>query len=247
MKSPNSAGGAQRKFDFSPPRPRPFLSSLPAHIDTYEEGVSRFFRWRTGRDYYASIDHVVEWVLNTKQARVVDLLTDTGAFALRLAARRAFGGRIYSFDSNITLLERARQRARHMSVDHCVEFHECATHPLPVPDCSAEVVVSFFDFHRHDHAQFLAEAIRILAPDGHLLLAEVIEPASGAARWRWFWRKAHLRWVQKKPTEAEGQYPDRELLIRLLFDAGFRQVIIEGMRVPKSHSEGVFSLVVATK
>ena len=92
MKTEPPAQKSQKKFDFSPPQQRPFLANLPARIDTYEEGVARFFRWRTGLDYYLTIDQIVDFVVNTGRVKVMDLLTDTATFALRLAARKAFSG-----------------------------------------------------------------------------------------------------------------------------------------------------------
>lgn len=243
----NSVDGAQTRFDFTSPRPRPFLSNLGAHIDTYEEGVARFFRWRTDLDYYATVDQVVDFVINTRRIKVVDLLTDTGAFALRLAGRKTFLGRIYSFDSNITLLERARQRAEHLKIHQAVEFRHYDESRLPVADSFADLAVSIFHFHRHSAGQFLSEAMRILAPEGHLILAEVLEPKSLRNRIGWSFKKLQLRYLKKNPDEADGTYYHREEIIRMLFDAGFRQVVVQGLRVPSSPHDGVFSLVAATK
>ena len=237
---------AQRQFDFTP-RPRPFLANLPAGIDTYESGVARYFQWRTGLDYYATTDQIIEFVINTKRTRIVDLLTDTGAFALRLVGRKAFGGRVLSFDTNITLLERARQRARYQNLLSSVDFRQFEEPRWPVSDGSADVVVSIFDFHRRSAEQFLQEAIRILVPEGHLILAEMIEPNSRWNRFRWTWRRLMLRYVRKNPGEAEGVYYDREEIIRLLFEAGFRQVVMQGLNPAKSAHDGVFSLIAATK
>ena len=247
MNTEKRKGLTQRKFDFSPPRPRPFLSNLSARIDTYEEGVAHFFRWRTGLDYYATIDQIVDFVIDTRRMRVVDLLTDTGAFALRLVSRKGFVGKVYSFDTNITLLERARQRARHMSLDQVVEFRHLEEPGSPLADGFAEVVVSIFDFHRHPPEQFMAEAMRILAPEGHLILADVLESGSATGRQRELLRRLYMRYVQKNRAEADGNYLDRESMIDLLFSAGFRQVILQGLKVASSPHEGVFSLIAATK
>jgi len=237
----------QKKFNFTPPRPRPFVSSLPARIDTYDEGVARFFRWRTGLDYHWAIDQIVDFVINTHRTRVVDMLTDTGTFALRLIGRKGFVGKLYSFDTNITLLERARQRARHLGLDQAVDFRQVAEPRCPLPDGFAEVVVSIFDFHRHPAEQFIAEAVRVLCPDGHLILAEVLEPTSARNRWRSLLKRMHMRLVQKNPTEAEGNYYDQEEMIDLIFGAGFRQIVIQGLKVPSSPHDGVFSLIAATR
>ncbi len=247
MNSDSPTAAVQKRFDFSAPRPRPFLSNLPARIDTYEEGVADFFQWRTGLNYYATIDQVVDFVINTQRLKVFDFQTDTGAFSLKLASRKAFGGRVYSYDSNITLLERARQRATHMSLDRTIDFRQLAGGRFPVADGFAEIAVSIFDFHRHLAEQFLEEAFRILCPEGHLLIAEIIEPRSSWNSWIGFWQRLHLKYKLKNPSEAEGVFYDKEEIIRLLFAAGFRQVIIQGLKEPSSPHRGSFSLIAATK
>jgi ubiquinone/menaquinone biosynthesis C-methylase UbiE len=248
VRTEKTSPGIQKKFDFSAPRPRPFLASLPAKIDTYEEGVARLFQWRTGLDYYATIDQIVDFIVNTGRTKVVDLLGDTGTLALRLAGRKAFFGRIHSFDNNITLLERARQRARHLNLGQVVEFKQFEEGGWPLPDGFAEIAVSIFDFHRHQAQIFLKEAFRILASEGYLLLCEVIEAQeSFGTRLEQAWRKFHLRLVQRNPAEAKGVYYDQEQLIQMLFETGFRQVVIQGLRSPSSRNQGVFSLVAATK
>jgi ubiquinone/menaquinone biosynthesis C-methylase UbiE len=237
----------QKKFDFSPPRPRPFLASLPAKIDTYEEGVARLFQWRTGLDYYATIDQIVDFIVQTRRTKIVDLLSDTATLALRLAGRKAFFGKINSFDSNVTLLERGRQRARHLNLGQVIEFQQFDERGWPLPDGFAEIVVSVFDFHRQQAQRFLREAFRILAMEGYLLLAEVIEPQSFQNRlWRG-WQRFHLRFIQGNSGEAQGVYYDQEEIIRMLFETGFRQVVIQGLKIPSSSHRGVFSLVAATK
>jgi SAM-dependent methyltransferase len=247
VKTQKTGDQIQKKFEFLAPRPRPFLASLPAKIDTYEEGVARLFQWRTGLDYYATIDQIVDFIVNTRRTKIVDLLSDTATFAIRLAGRKAFVGRIHSFDSNITLLERARQRARHLNLGQAIEFRQFEEKGWPLPDGFAEIAVSIFDFHRHDAQHFLQEAFRILAHEGYLLLAEVLEPKTYQNRLAWNWKRFHLRFLQGNPDEARGIYYDKEEVIRLLFDVGFRQVVIQELRSPSSAHQGVFSLVAATK
>lgn len=246
MKS-EKTGNIQKKFDFSPPRPRPFLASLPARIDTYEEGVARLFQWRTGLDYYATIDQIVDFIINTRRTKIVDLLSDTATFALRLAGRKAFFGKIQSYDSNITLLERARQRARILNLGQVVEFRQFEEAGWPLADGSAEIAVSIFDFHRHQAERYLQEAFRVLGSDGYLLLAEMLEPGTFRNRLSWGWKKMHLRLIQRNPAEALGVYYDQEEMIRMLFETGYRQVVIQGLKNSSSPHQGVFSLIAATK
>ena len=247
MKSDNSGESHQKKFDFSPPQPRPFLANLPARIDTYEEGVARFFRWRTGLDYYGTIDQIVDFVVDTGRLKVIDLLADTATFALRLAGRKAFPGRIYSFDTNVTLLERAKQRAVHLNLHQSVDFRHFQEPRLPVPDGYGDLAVSIFDLHRHPAEQYLEEALRILSPNGHLVLADMLEPKSARYSCSRIMKKLHLRYIQKNPVEARAVYYDREEIIDLIFKTGFRQVILQGLSVPESPQAGIFSMIAATK
>ena len=247
MTTETSNRNLQKKFDFSTPQPRPFLANLPAKIDIYEDGIADFFRWRTGLDYYLTIERIVDFVVDTGREKILDLLADTAVFALNLAGRKAFHGQIYSFDSNVTLLERAKQRALQLNLNQTVEFKLFKEPIIPVPDGFGEVAVSIFDFHRHPAKQYLAEVMRILAPNGYLILAELIESESSKTSWVSKWKRLYLEYVKKNKTEAAAVYYDREEMIALLFDAGFRQVIIQGLNKPDSPHAGVFSLIAATK
>jgi len=247
VKTENPAGNPQKKFDFSPAHQRPFVANLPATIDIYEEGVARFFRWRTGLDYYLAVDQVVDFAVSIERVKVIDLLTDTATFALRLAARKAFAGRIYSFDTNLTLTERGKQRAAHLNLHPFVEFKHLRESQFPVSDGFGELAVSFFDLHRHPADHYLAEILRILVAGGHLILAELLVPKSIQRSLPWFLKRMHLRYIQKNAAEAGAIYYDQEEIIQLLFKAGFRQVIIKGLSSPESRYGGVFSLIAATK
>lgn len=247
MKTETPAQKYQKKFNFSTPQPRPFLTNLPGRIDTYEEGVARFFQWRTGLDYYLTIDQIVDFVVDTRRVKVIDMLADTASFALRLAGRKAFSGRIYSFDNNITLLELAKQRATHLNLQQTIEFRHFQEPRYPVPDGYGDLAVSIFDLHRHPAEQYLAETLRILVPGGYLILAELLEPRSGLLSLTQIWRRLHLKFVQKNPAEARAVYYDREEVVELLFRVGFRQVILQGLNVPARPHSGVFSLIAATK
>ena len=242
----NNTETPQKEFDFSSPRPRPFTASLPARLDDYEEGVARFFQWKTGLDYYHAMDQIIDFVISAGRTKIVDLITDTAVFTLRIAGRKAFNGRVYSFDSNVTLLERAKQRSAQLNLQKSIEFKQVLREiQLPLPNCFAEAAVSIFDLHRHPLNQYLSEVIRILEPGGLFVIAVQTEPKAAALFRLWHW--ARVKYIHKNPTEADTVYPDREELIKSLFGAGFRQVIIQEMNSPTAMRPGVFSLIAATK
>jgi hypothetical protein len=80
-----------------------------------------------------------------------------------------------------------------------------------------------------------------------LILAELLTPKSVQRSLSWLLKKMHLRYVQKNQAEADAVYYDQEEIIQLLFKAGFRQVIIQGLSAPDARHAGVFSLIAATK
>jgi len=236
----------QKNNLFSPLHPRPFVGGLPARTEEYEDDVVRFFHMKTGLYYYQAIDQVVDFVVGAGRMNVVDLLTDTAVFALRLAARKDFHGSVYSVESNVTLLERAKQRAAQLNLQKKIEFKQVLQETrIMLPDCCAEAAVSVFDLHRYPLGQYLAEIMRILEPGGVFIIAVLTEPmAADLIRlWRWI----RLKYIHKNPTEADTVYPDREQLIKALFGAGFRQVIIQEKNTPTVMHPGVFSLIAATK
>jgi ubiquinone/menaquinone biosynthesis C-methylase UbiE len=147
----------------------------------------------------------------------------------------------------VTLLERAKQRACHLNLNQAIEFRSFQEPRIPVSDGFGELAVSIFDFHRRPAEQYLAECLRILASEGHLILAEMLEPKSARNSICRVFTNSYLRYIQKNPAEAGAVYYDREEIIRLLFEAGFRQVVIYGLNAPTSPHSGVFSLIAATK
>jgi ubiquinone/menaquinone biosynthesis C-methylase UbiE len=247
VKTETSKEDLQKKFDFSAPKPRPFMANLTVRIEVYEDGIADFFRWRTGLDYYLTIDRIVDFVVDTGGTKVLDLLTDTAVFALNLAGRKTFGGHIESFDTNITLLERAKQRAIQLKLDEIVAFKPFREANIPVASGNADVAVSIFDFHRHPAEQYLAEVMRVLAPNGHFVLAEMVESKASKKHWVSIWKKFQLKYIKKNEAEASAVYYDQEEIISLLFGAGFRQVIVQGLNEPTSVFSGVFCLITAIK
>ena len=233
------------EFDFFLSKPRPFLAGLPSRIDEYETRVSGFFRRKTGLDYYLMVDRVIDFVISTGGKNVVDMITDAAIFPLRLAKHNEFHGCICSIDSNVTLIERAKQRAAQLRLRTPIEFRQWYEMQIPLAGGSADTVVSIFDLHRHPAKRYLAETLRILMPGGMLVLTEYTESKpSDLVR---FWRRTRLRYIEKNREEAEIVYPDREHIIEWLFGVGFRQVVIQEMNVPSFRHPGVFSLIAATK
>jgi len=99
--------------------------------------------------------------------RVVDVATGTGNAALVAAAR---GGQVIGVDFEPSLLRLADQRARDVGRD--VQWLRGDLAALPVPDDSADVVVSVFGvMYATDQSAAAREIARIAAPGARVALA----------------------------------------------------------------------------
>ncbi len=110
--------------------------------------------------------------------RVLDVATGTGNAAL-LAAER--GAQTSGIDFEPALLRRAEQRA---SADgREVRWLTGDVQALPVPDDSADVVLSVFGvMYATDHAAAAREPARVAAPCARVVLASLC-PAACCLRW----------------------------------------------------------------
>lgn len=104
---------------------------------------------------------------------VVDLGAGTGLLSLALAARVE---RVVAIDFAPGMLRRLAERAASSGM-HNVETCEADLRRLPLEDESATLVVSNYAFHhlgRTDKELALAEARRVLAPGGRLVVCDMM-------------------------------------------------------------------------
>jgi SAM-dependent methyltransferase len=110
---------------------------------------------------------VVDAALPQPGERVLDLACGTGNAALLAAAR---GAHVVGVDAAPRLLEVARGRAGELGVE--AEFREGDLLELPVPDGSADVVLSVFGLiFAPDPALAMGEVARVAAPGARVYLS----------------------------------------------------------------------------
>ncbi|MGZ0147047.1 class I SAM-dependent methyltransferase [Kribbella sp. WER1] len=106
--------------------------------------------------------------------RVLDLGTGTAYLARRLVAAVGPGGRVTGIDPSGTMVRFVRRR-----LPDDAEVRVARAQELPFDDGSFELVVSCLAFHHiaaDDRPRALAEAHRVLAADGRLMLADLRRP-----------------------------------------------------------------------
>ena len=135
---------------------------------SYEQG------WR-GRLHHDIADRLAELVVSVHAAprRVLDVCCGTGSLLRLLAGRCPPPTELAGIDPSPSMISAAEQAAG----DRRLRFTVGAAERLPYPDGAFDLVVSATSFDHWAHQRVgLGECARVLAPGGHLVLADLFSP-----------------------------------------------------------------------
>ena len=109
---------------------------------------------------------------------VVDIGCGAGADACIAAILVGKEGKVFGIDCTPAMITKARNNANASGL-HQVSFQEAEMTELPLPDCTADVVISngAINLSEDKHA-VLAEAYRVLRPGGRLQVADMVRDTS---------------------------------------------------------------------
>jgi ubiquinone/menaquinone biosynthesis C-methylase UbiE len=134
---------------------------------TMQEGYAQWAPWydEPGNELLEVEQPVVREILDGLPVGVaLDAACGTGRHAAHLAS---LGHRVIGVDATPEMLEVARQRVPD------AELHEADLRDLPLPDDSVDLIVCGIALsHFPELAPVFAELVRVLRPDGHLVLSD---------------------------------------------------------------------------
>ena len=149
--------------------------------------------------------------------RVLDVGCGTGTLAIEVQRRVGSAGRVVGIDPGVEQIAHARAKAARLHIP--IEFQIGVIEQLAFPDQTFDVVLSTLMMHHLPASlkrEGLAEIVRVLKPDGRLVIADFTgkqERAGQAARFHAGGSSLHE-------------------LATLVSDAGFTQLEMEEMRPP---------------
>jgi len=136
--------------------------------DTYEDG------WR-GRMHHEIATRTADRALTSAQAprRVLDVGCGTGLLLRLLADRLPEAEALVGIDAAAGMIAVAKSMAR----DSRLSFSDGVAESLPYPDDSFDLLVSTTSFdHWQDQGAGLRQCARVLAPNGHFVLTDLMSP-----------------------------------------------------------------------
>jgi len=144
--------------------------------------------------------------------RVLEVGCGTGRLAEALAARE--GSRVFAVDASANMVEEARRRG--------VNARHCRAEALPFKPAWFDTVIMRMVVHLLDRGRALAEAARVLAADGRVVIATE-DPASFDQVW-------FSPYFPSVPRIDRERFPSDEALRTDLAAAGLPHVTIEKLR-----------------
>lgn len=208
---------------------------------------AREFQQRTGLDYQELLKQIIETADLQPGMQVVELATGTGMIARHLVGMIGAEGKIIGVDSTTELVERARLDAQSAKVGTRIEWRTAPLNHLPFGDSNFDLVVCGLAFNQLEAQDFLRESLRILKMDGALLIAAELAPPAGLSDFMQKARRHYYRFVKRNPEEANAHFYSAHDLTEMLRAAGFRQIIIRGLKTKTGVSARSFSLIRAVK
>jgi ubiquinone/menaquinone biosynthesis C-methylase UbiE len=152
-------------------------AAVPPHRDVaaFDERALGYERGWRGRLHHDIAVRTADLALsvNPGPGRVLDIGCGTGYLLRLLAGQSPRATELAGIDPAPAMIAAAEQAAG----DRRLRFSVAAAESLPYPDGSFDLVVSTTSFdHWQDQQAGLRECARVLAPGGHLVLADLFSP-----------------------------------------------------------------------
>lgn len=220
-------------------------------INPYEDGVEKAQQveqmFNNIAPTYDKLNHRLSWNIDKgwrkKAIRslkpfepkvLLDIATGTGDFAI-LAARKLHPDKLIGADISEGMMVIGREKVKTAGLQQVISFEKEDCTNLSYPEATFDAVIAAFGIRNFANLdKGLAEMCRVLKPGGHLSIVELTSPVSFPMK-QLFHIYSHTvlpiygRLISKDTsaysylTKTIEAFPQGELMVRILKDAGFKQ------------------------
>ena len=165
---------------------------------------------------------------------LLDIATGTGDFAI-LAAQMLHPDKLIGADISEGMMAIGREKVKTAGLQQIISFEKEDCTNLSYPEATSDAVIAVFGIRNFANLdKGLAEMCRVLKPGGHLSIVELTSPVSFPMK-QLFHIYSHTvlpiygRLISKDTsaysylTKTIEAFPQGELMVRILKDAGFKQ------------------------
>ena len=220
-------------------------------INPYEDGVEKAQQveqmFNNIAPTYDKLNHRLSWNIDKgwrkKAIRslkpfepkvLLDIATGTGDFAI-LAAQMLHPDKLIGADISEGMMAIGREKVKTAGLHQVISFEKEDCTNLSYPEATFDAVIAAFGIRNFANLdKGLAEMCRVLKPGGHLSIVELTSPVSFPMK-QLFHIYSHTvlpiygRLISKDTsaysylTKTIEAFPQGELMVRILKDAGFKQ------------------------
>ena len=168
-----------------------------------------------------------------KPARILDVATGTGDFALQLH-RSLHPQHIIGIDLSQGMLDEARRKVKEKGLENDITFSQDDCMALHLDDESVDAVTVAFGVRNFEHLQQgYREMARVLKPGGMLCVLELSTPRNRLIRWFYDLYTLHIiPWIGSRKSGDKSAYrylpqsiaavPQGDDMLQLMRNAGLR-------------------------
>jgi len=233
---------------------RPNTNSVDARPKTPQHIFTRVAKIYDFGNYYLSLGRVDYWrqravaSINIQQGeKILDIATGTGALMVNCvteAEKNNFTIEIIGIDINEAMMNVARKKIGSLKTKSTVKVENASAIDMPFPKDYFDCVIISMAIDDIGRDPCMKEIVRVLRPNGKLILVELSMPESQSMLW---WYKPIVHVIASMPfswghTAREIlTYPGRDSIRSMLQDYQFEDIFYENL------TGGVAVLWVATK
>lgn len=199
-------------------------------LNEFEQKRAKEFLRRTSLEYHTFLKQILENAELHPGMHVLEVAAGTGMIARHLVGLVGREGKIIGVDTTKDLIEHARLDAQSAKVSTRIEWRVAPIKYLPFSEGEFDLVACGLTFNQFEPQEFFLEMQRILRLEGVLLIAAELTAPATLSDWVQKARRQYNRLFKGEAEEANAHYYSSHELTEMLRAAGFRQVVLRGLR-----------------